>query len=116
MLFRSLKLIESEPDMGIYFTNYDILCVSRVAAFHDVGIWDESFKYYSSDVDYYYRFGKSKWKISLPQTAFSSRVLHMKGSATLIDPRWKDIIVDQNPKHVERLPLKISNCILLFYR
>jgi len=101
-----LKLIESEPDTGIYFTHYDVLCAFRVEAFYEIGIWDESFKYYSSDVDYYHRCKKTKWKVFSAQANLTSRVLHIKGGSTLLDPRWKDIIVNQNLNYVEHLVAK----------
>jgi Methyltransferase domain len=48
--------------VGVTFTNYDSFAVFNVEALVDVGPWDESFRWYCSDNDYYHRMELCGWR------------------------------------------------------
>lgn len=47
---------------GVVFTNFDAFCAFNVAAVSDVGPWDETFRWYFSDNDYYRRLRLQGWR------------------------------------------------------
>jgi SAM-dependent methyltransferase len=47
---------------GVVFTNYDAFAVFNVAALRDIGPWDETFRWYFSDNDYYRRMQLRGWE------------------------------------------------------
>lgn len=70
-----LQEMEQDYKLGLVFTLYDAIYVTRIQALKEVGVWDESFKYNSADIDYYHRFEISKWDI---ETKFTSRVVRQE--------------------------------------
>ena len=65
---------------GVAFTNYDALCCFDMRCVRDVGFWDESYSWYSSDCDYYHRIRQQGWAVT--ETPLRARVDHIV-SATL---------------------------------
>jgi SAM-dependent methyltransferase len=59
---RSIELARSQPRAGVVFTNYDAFAVFRVSALQDAGPWDESFRWYFADNDYYRRLRLRGWE------------------------------------------------------
>jgi hypothetical protein len=60
----ALKLLDcarTQPDVGVVFTHYDALSVFNVAAIRHVGPWDETFRWYFADNDYYHRMQLGGW-------------------------------------------------------
>jgi GT2 family glycosyltransferase len=57
-----LEYARQHPNAGVVFTNYDAYAVFRVSALQDVGPWDETFRWYFSDVDYYLRLRLRGWQ------------------------------------------------------
>lgn len=51
-----------QPRAGVVFTHYDAFAVFRVEALRAVGPWDETFRWYFSDVDYYRRMQLAGWE------------------------------------------------------
>lgn len=70
-----LQEMEKYDTLGLVFTLYDAIYSTRVQAIKEIGVWDESFKYNSADIDYYHRFEISKWDI---ETKFTSRVVRQE--------------------------------------
>jgi len=48
--------------VGVTFTNYDAFAVFNVDALRDIGPWDESFRWYFADNDYYHRMRLTGWR------------------------------------------------------
>jgi GT2 family glycosyltransferase len=48
--------------VGVTFTHYDAFAVFNVAALRDVGPWDETFRWYFADNDYYRRMRLLGWQ------------------------------------------------------
>jgi Methyltransferase domain len=48
-------------DAGVIFTYYDAFAIFNVAAIRDIGPWDETFRWYFSDNDYYRRMQLRNW-------------------------------------------------------
>jgi hypothetical protein len=60
---RVLEYARRHPEAGVVFTNYDAVAVFRVRAIQDVGPWDETFRWYFADVDYYHRMKLHGWQL-----------------------------------------------------
>jgi hypothetical protein len=63
----ALKVLEyarAHPRSGVVFTHYDAFAVFNVEAIRDVGPWDETFRWYFSDNDYYRRMLLRGWRCS----------------------------------------------------
>ncbi len=58
-----LDCARTQPHVGVVFTYYDALAVFNVAATRDVGPWDETFRWYFSDNDYYHRMQLRDWQL-----------------------------------------------------
>jgi hypothetical protein len=58
---RVLDCARTQQHAGVVFTNYDAFAVFSVAAIRDVGPWDETFRWYFSDNDYYRRMQLRGW-------------------------------------------------------
>jgi hypothetical protein len=56
-----LDCAKTHPRAGVVFTYYDAFAVFNVAAIRDVGPWDETFRWYFSDNDYYRRMQLHNW-------------------------------------------------------
>jgi len=82
----SRRHIYEQKKVGVIFTAYDALCVFDMNAVVDVGVWDETFQWYYSDLDYYRRLMLREWAHS--QWPESHRVRHTP-SATLRDDRMR---------------------------
>jgi SAM-dependent methyltransferase len=52
------------PRSGVVFTHYDALAVFNMEAVRDTGPWDETFRWYFSDNDYYRRLRLRNWDCS----------------------------------------------------
>lgn len=87
-----LQFAETRPDWAVVFTHYDVLCAFRTEAIRNVGPWDETFQWYSSDCDYYRRLRLSGWKAE--GSDLGNRVNHI-GSATLGHPVFSAEVRDQ---------------------
>ena len=59
---RTLEFARTHPRAGAVFTHYDAFVVFRVAALQDVGPWDETFRWYFADNDYYRRMQLRGWE------------------------------------------------------
>lgn len=76
---RVLDFARGKPRAAVVFTHYDALAVFQVAALSEIGPWDETFRWYFADNDYYRRTllcGQSYWDFG------GQQVLH-HGSQTL---------------------------------
>jgi hypothetical protein len=51
-----------QPRAGVVFTHYDAFAVFRTEALRSTGPWDETFRWYVSDLDYYRRLRLSGWE------------------------------------------------------
>jgi len=58
-----LECARKQPRTGVIFTYYDALAVFSMAAAKDVGPWDETFRWYFSDNDYYRRMQLHHWTL-----------------------------------------------------
>jgi predicted O-methyltransferase YrrM len=76
---RVLESARSRPRAGVVFTNYDALAVFQVPALRDVGPWDETFRWYFADNDYYRRLLLHGWE----QWNFGGQEVAHRGSQTL---------------------------------
>ena len=71
-------------DWGVMFTNYDVLAAFNLPKLMDrVGFWDETFEWYRSDCDFYYRVGLS----GLAKVETGLPVRHRASSTINSDPR-----------------------------
>jgi SAM-dependent methyltransferase len=59
---RALEFARDHPRAGVVFTHYDAFAVFNVAALRDVGPWDETFRWYFADNDYYHRIELRGWE------------------------------------------------------
>lgn len=59
---RVLDCARAHRHTGVVFTHYDAFAVFNVAAIRDVGPWDETFRWYFSDNDYYRRMQLRDWE------------------------------------------------------
>jgi len=84
-----LNWMESRPECGIGFTHYDVVSVFRSKAMRDIGPWDETFEWYSSDNDYYQRARMAAWDVV--QSPFGDRVKH-ECSASVRDSRFREMV------------------------
>ena len=57
-----LDFARTQPRAGVVFTYYDAFAVFRTEALRDTGPWDETFRWYFSDIDYYRRLQLSGWR------------------------------------------------------
>jgi len=68
---------KADDDWGVMFTHYDVLAAFNVPALlKRVGFWDETFRWYRSDCDYYHRVRRS----GLKTIDTGLRVLHHASS------------------------------------
>lgn len=77
-----LKVLERarrERNAAVVFTNYDAFAVFNVAALRDVGPWDETFRWYFADNDYYRRMLLRGWE----HCSFGGAGVTHHGSQTL---------------------------------
>ena len=58
---RVLDCARMHLDAAVVFTYYDAFAVFNVAAIRDVGPWDETFRWYFADNDYYRRMQLRDW-------------------------------------------------------
>lgn len=49
------EAFDKEPDWGVVFTLYDLLCAYRTSAIEKIGKWDVTFPQYFADNDYFRR-------------------------------------------------------------
>jgi hypothetical protein len=78
----ALKVLDyarAHPRTGVVFTCYDAFAVLNVNAVRDIGPWDESFRWYFSDNDYYRRVLLHGWESG----KFGRRGVVHHGSQTL---------------------------------
>ena len=66
--------------VGVFFTAYDAVAAFNMDAVRDVGAWDETWRWYASDIDYYHRLRTRGWQVC--DSPFGHRVSH-EISATL---------------------------------
>lgn len=78
-----LATARAHADVGAVFTQYDALAVFRLTALLDTGPWDESFRWYYADRDYYCRMARAGWAI-LEQRALPVR--HLTSQTLATDP------------------------------
>jgi hypothetical protein len=57
-----LEYARQHPNAGVVFTHYDAYSVFRVRALQEIGPWDETFRWYVADVDYYFRLRLRGWQ------------------------------------------------------
>jgi len=57
-----LDCARTQPHAGVVFTRYDAFAVFNVGAVRNVGPWDETFRWYFSDIDYYRRMQLHDWE------------------------------------------------------
>lgn len=97
------RVIDDVLDMGwahragITFTAYDALAAFRVDMLRDVGPWDETFRWYFSDVDYYRRVGLAGWT---RQHACGSRVLHTPSQTLNTDQAIRAEVLASTSWHI----------------
>lgn len=82
---------------GVAFTNYDALACFDMGCVKQIGFWDESYPWYSSDCDYYRRILLQGW--TKTDTNLGSRVDHIV-SATLKTGDKLRNPVEQNGWHM----------------
>ena len=70
--------------IGVTFTNYDAFAVFNVDALQVVGPWDESFRWYFADNDYYYRLRLLGWSAA---EFGGSQVRHIPSQTLQADAR-----------------------------
>jgi SAM-dependent methyltransferase len=93
----ALKVLDcarARRNTGVVFTNYDAFAVFDVAAIRDIGPWDETFRWYFSDNDYYRRMLLLNWE----HCNFGGQGVIHHGSQTLrsgpgvkseVDAQWQ---------------------------
>lgn len=70
---------QETSDWGVMFTNYDALAAFNLPKLMDrVGFWDETFEWYRSDCDFYYRVGLAG--LAKVETSLS---VHHRASSTI---------------------------------
>jgi hypothetical protein len=57
-----IDFARTQPRAGVVFTHYDAFSVFRTEALRSTGPWDETFRWYFSDIDYYRRLQLSGWE------------------------------------------------------
>jgi predicted O-methyltransferase YrrM len=70
--------------IGVTFTHYDAFAVFSVEALRDTGPWDESFRWYFADNDYYRRLRLTGWRTA---EFGGDRVRHALSQTQASDPR-----------------------------
>jgi hypothetical protein len=78
-----LSCARAKPQAGVVFTYYDAFAVFNVAAIQDVGPWDESFRWYFSDNDYYRRMQLRNWEC---HNFGGQRIIHHVSQTQQSDP------------------------------
>ena len=79
-LIRLRSFYEKNPNWDIVQTNYDAFIGFKTASLKTVGVWDETFKWYVSDIDFYNR---CKWRNLNLLTCPEAEILHNNPSSTL---------------------------------
>jgi len=59
---RILEFARERPRAGVVFTCYDAFAIFNSAALRDIGPWDETFRWYFADNDYYHRMKLRGWE------------------------------------------------------
>jgi predicted O-methyltransferase YrrM len=78
-----LAHLQAQPAVGLLFTNYDALCVFRMAAVAQAGVWDETFQWYFSDTDMYRRLRLAGWQTP---SVLATQVQHTPSQTLAADP------------------------------
>ena len=76
---RALEYARAHPQAGVVFIHYDAFAVFNLAALVQVGPWDETFRWYFADNDYYYRMKLLGWELA----NFGGDLVLHHGSQTL---------------------------------
>jgi Methyltransferase domain len=78
-----LNCARTRPHAGVIFTYYDAFAVFKVHAIRDVGPWDETFRWYFADNDYYRRMQLRNWD----RWTFGDRqIIHYTSETQRSDP------------------------------
>jgi hypothetical protein len=78
-----LDCARTHPHAGVVFTYYDAFAVFNIAAIREVGPWDETFRWYYSDNDYYRRMLLRNWE----HCNFGGhRIIHHRSQTQRSDP------------------------------
>jgi SAM-dependent methyltransferase len=89
-----LECARKRSGSGVVFTNYDAFAVFNLQAVRDVGPWDETFRWYFADNDYYRRMLLRNWECY----EFGGQGVNHHGSQTLqsepgvkaeVDAHWQ---------------------------
>ena len=75
-----------KPTTGVAFTNYDAMACFNMDCCRQVGAWDESYSWYSSDCDYYRRIQLQGF--SLVPLPMSDRVEHVVSATIKTGPSY----------------------------
>ncbi len=84
----------SDPSIAGVFTWYDALCVFNLKALEKVGVWDETFAWYHSDVDYYDRV--KLWGFRFDILDPQGRLHHDTSRSTHDDPKIAAMVAEQS--------------------
>jgi len=92
-----------DPEFGVAFTNYDVLCAYNMAACEAIGPWDTVFAQYHADVDYYGRMKDAGFQ----EISTGIEVYHHGPSATLeADPQRRMVSDLFGPVYHQYLKIK----------
>lgn len=80
---RALEFARDRPRAGVVFTYYDAFAIFNIAALRDVGPWDETFRWYFADNDYYHRMKLRSWECA---NFGGEKVLHRISQTQQADP------------------------------
>ncbi len=83
--------------IGVNFTNYDAFAVFNTESLRDIGPWDESFRWYLADNDYYYRLRLLGWGVS---ELGGDQVRHCPSQTLRNDPRIRAAVESSWNWHV----------------
>lgn len=78
--YRLRQFFSENPNWDIVQTSYDALIAFKVESLFKLGVWDETFDWYVSDIDFYNR---AKWSGCNVLVCRDSEVIHNNPSSTL---------------------------------
>jgi hypothetical protein len=87
-----IATLEDYPAAGVLHTNYDALCLFRMAALDEIGPWDETWTWYASDHDLYHRLRLQQWQIA---TVLPGTVRHTPSQTIAADQALRQAQVDR---------------------
>lgn len=81
------RLYRENPQFGVAFTTYDVLCACNMEAVNAAGAWDTTFTQYCADVDYYRRVEEAGFE----KINTGIKVHHRPSSTIRCDPHRRHV-------------------------